>query len=221
MAETIKRKCNQCKKEILVERNNMRGPVLYKGIYYHSNCFCELCEEKKATLKRGLLFWQEALDNIERYKDDAEEKSKYQFAKDDLNEWILQHYDVMSLPNRFWNVVADLENGVYNNKKCKPVSVELLLNTWRWGQRNLDKINRRNKMHNKGPKDDAQRVNYDLSVIISHVPDYLKAKTKREAEEAERQARMQERVKVNYKNLSYTQIQVDGLDDISALLDEI
>ena len=76
-------------------------------------------------------------------------------------------------------------------------------------------------MHNKGPKDDAQRVNYDLSVVISHVPDYLKAKAKREAEEAERQARMQERVKVNYKNLSYTQIQVDGLDDISALLDEI
>lgn len=222
MAETIKRKCDKCKKEIIIERSNMRGPVLYKGKYYHSNCFCELCEEKKATSKRSLLFWQNALDNIEQCKDDAIEKSEYQFAKDDLNEWILNHYDVITLPSRFWNVVADLESGTYNKKKCSHVPTKLLFNAWRWGQHNLDSINRKNKMNKTGPRTDAERINYDLAIILKHIPDYIKAKAKQDAEEAERQAQAKEVVKINYNNIAIkSESNSNVLDDISDLLDEM
>lgn len=219
MAETIKRKCDECKGEIIIERNKMRGPILFKKKYYHHECFCQFCERKSST-KRGLPFWQNVLDNIDEYKDDAAEKSLYQFSKDDLNEWILSHYDVVALPSRFWNVVADLENGDYNKKKCKPVSVILLYNAWRWGQKNLDSINRKNKQKRTGPKTDAERVNYDLAIIIKHIPDYLKAKAKRDAEEVEREARAKDKVKIDYNNINNTSVKTEGLDDISDLLDD-
>ena len=220
MAETITRKCEHCKDKIIIERSSIKGPVLYKGKYYHSNCFCKLCEEKKATSTRSLLFWQNVLDDIEQYKDDAVEKSYYQFAKDDLNEWILNHYDVIALPGRFWNIVADLENGTYNKKQCKKVPTKILFETWRWGQKNLDNINRNNKKNKKGPKNDAERVNYDLAIVLKHIGDYKKYLAKLEAEEAERKAREKERVKINYNNISSAPKRAEGLDDISALLDD-
>lgn len=214
------RKCDKCKEQVIIERSSIKGPVLYKGKYYHSSCFCKLCEEKKATSKRSLLFWQNVLDNIEQYKDDAVEKSKYQFAKDDLNEWILNHYNVMSLPSRFWNIVADLEKGIFNQKKCKPVKTVMLFETWRWGQKKLDAINRKNRIAKKGPTTDAQRINYDLSIVLNHIEDYKKYLAKLEAEEADRIAREKERVKINYNNIHSAPVQTEGLDDISDLLDE-
>ncbi len=220
MTETITRKCDKCKEQIRIERSSIKSPVLYKGKYYHSSCFCKLCEEKKATSKRSLLFWQNVLDNIDQYKEDAVEKSKYQFAKDDLNEWILSHYDVITLPNRFWNIIADLSSGIYNKKQCKPVPTKIIFETWRWGQHNLDAINRNNRKNRRGPTNDTDRVNYDLAIVLKHVSDYEKYLAKLEAEEAERQAREKEKVKINYNNISNTLTQMEGLDDISAMLDE-
>lgn len=219
MAETIKRKCDACKGEIIIERNKMRGPVLFKKKYYHHECFCQFCE-RKSSAPRGLPFWQNVLNDIDTYKNDAVNMSIYQFSKDDLNAWILSHYDVINLPSRFWNIVSDLENGVYNKKACKPVSMELLYNTWKWGQKNLDSINRKNRQNKTGPQTDADRINYDLAIILKHIPDYIKAKAKQDAEEAEREARAKETVKINYNNINNTPIKTDGLDDISDILDE-
>ena len=96
-----------------------------------------------------------------------------------------------------------------------------MFETWRWGQRNLDSINRKNKISKKGPKTDAERINYDLSIVLNHIEDYKKYKAKLEAEEAERRAREKERVKINYNKIpSITDIKSEGLDDISALLDD-
>ena len=220
MAETITRKCDKCKEEIIIERSNIRSPVLYKGKYYHSSCFCKLCEEKKATSKRSLLFWQNVLENIEQYKDDAVDKSQYQFAKNDLNEWILSHYDVITLPNRFWNIIADLSNGIYNKKQCKPVPTKIIFETWRWGQHNLDAINRNNRKNRRGPTSDADRVNYDLAIVLKHIGDYKKYLSKFEAEEAARKAREKEKSKINYNNIHSTPAHTEGLDDISDMLDD-
>ena len=218
MPRTDTRKCTKCKKEIEFDLDNISGIVRFNNLFYHSDCFVEYCNGRAA--KSSSPIWQKHIDNMTPFENAAKEKISYQRNKDDLNEWILNHYDIASLPKRFWNVVAELGNGNYNNKKCKPISTELLFNTWRWGQRNLDKIHRRNLVSKKGPKTDAERVNYDLSIIISHVPDYLKAKAKHEAEEAERREREKDKVKINYSNITSTPIKTEGLDDISDLLDE-
>lgn len=215
MAETVKFTCNRCKVDIEIDRKNSCGAVFFKKRYYHQNCFCELCREK-ASSNRSLLSWQEILDDISVYQNDVIPNINYRFAKDDLNEWILNHYDVKKLPNRFWNVVADLENGT----GCNPVPTKLLFETWRWGQKKLDAINRKNRIAKKGPTTDAQRVNYDLAIVLKHVPDYEKYLAKLAVEEAERIAREKERVKINYNNIHSAPVQTEGLDDISDLLDE-
>ena len=219
MAETIKRKCDECKGEIIIERNKMRGPILFKKKYYHHECFCQFCERKSST-PRGLPFWQNVLNEIETYKDDAVQMSIYQFSKDDLNEWILSHYNVMNLPCRFWNIVADLEKGIYNKKQCKPVSVDILYHTWRWGQKNLDSINRKNKQNRTGPKTDSERVNYDLAIVVNHIPDYLKAKARHDAEEAERKEREKEKSRINYKNIYIEPKKKEGIGNLADILDE-
>ena len=219
MPETIVFTCDKCKKDIKIDRKNECGAVFFKKKYYHQNCFCELCKEKAAN-KRSLLSWQEALDNILDYQNAAMPNIDYRFAKDDLNEWILQHYNVIEVPKRFWGIVADLEKGERNGNKCKPVKTKLLFETWRWGQKNLDSINRSNKQNKKGPKTDAERINYDLSIIINHIPDYLKYQSKLEAEEAERQARAKETARINYNNIYVAPKENDGIDNLYDILDE-
>jgi len=220
MPQTIKRKCEKCKDIIIIDKNDIGSAVLYKNKYYHKDCFVALAKERAANKTSSSLSWQIALDNIEDHINEGKQKSLYQFAKDDLNEWILTHYDVTALPNRFWNIVAELEHGIYNKKKCKPIPVNILLDAWRWSQKNLDSINRKNKQNKKGPKTDIERSNYDLSIVVQHIPDYLKAKAKRDAEEAERQAKAKENIKIDYNNINNTPAKAEGLDDISDLLDE-
>lgn len=218
MPRTDTRTCTKCKNKIEFDLDNISGIVRFNNLFYHSECFVEYCKGRAA--KSSSPIWQKHIDNMTPFENAAKEMISYKRNKDDLNEWILNHYDISSLPKRFWNVIAELENGIYNSKKCKPVSTELLFNTWRWGQKNLDKISRRNRMANKGPKTDAERINYDLAIIISHVPDYLKVKSKHDAEEAERRAREKEKIKINYNNITSALTKTEGLDDISDLLDE-
>jgi hypothetical protein len=219
MAETIKFTCDRCKNDIKIDRKNECGAVFFKKKYYHQNCFCELCKEKAAN-KRSLLSWQKELDNILEYQNAAMPNIDYRFAKEDLNEWILQHYNIIEVPRRFWSIVADLENGKRNGSKCNPVKTKLVFETWRWGQQNLDSINRKNKRNKKGPKNDTERLNYDLSIIIKHIPDYIKAKAKQDAEEAEREAKAKETIRIDYNKFNNTAAKAEGLDDISDLLDE-
>ena len=219
MAETIEQKCEECKEKFIIERNNISGVVLCKSKYYHEKCFCQMCE-RKAAKKSSLPFWQEALDNIEQYKNDAVEMSNYWFAQNELNEWILTHYDVMEIPRWFWTNVGYLRNGKYNNKKCKPVSTDLLVRAWKWAQKNLDSINRRNKQNKKGPQTDADRLNYDLAIVLHHIPDYLKAKAKHDAEEAERQVKAKENINIDYSKVQAKK-ESTGLGDISDLIDDL
>lgn len=220
MPQTITRKCSKCKELIAINREHINGVAYYKNAYYHTDCFVDYCQGRAAR-KGSSPIWQDMLNDMTAVEEEAKEKCLYQFNKDDLNEWILSHYDIITIPNRFWNIVADLENGIYNKKKCKQVPTKILFETWRWGQKNLDSINRNNKKNRNGPKNDADRINYDLAIVLKHIGDYKKYLAKLEAEEAESKARAKEQVKIDYSKIgSNTQKQEEGLGDISDILDE-
>ena len=74
-------------------------------------------------------------------------------------------------------------------------------------------------MNNKGPKDDGARLLYDLSILVSKVPNYLAHKAKMEALQVEvkKETKLNH---INYDSMQRTEIKHEGLDDISALLDE-
>lgn len=220
MPETIKFKCDHCKQFIYIDRANECGAVFFKKKYYHQDCFCVLCNERAAS-KRSPFVWQEALDNILEYQKAAMPNIDYKFAKDDLNDWLLKHYGAQTIPKRFWTVIADLENGKYNEMKCKPTKTKLIFETWRWGQKHLDSINRKNKQKLKGPTNDEDRIYYDLAIVLKHVPDYLKAKAKREVEEAavKRNAEVIY-AEMNMQNMPKQQpLQTQEKEDMSDLFD--
>ena len=181
----------------------------------------EYCQGRAAD--GGSSIWHKYIKDMSQFENAAKKRINCKRYKDELNEYLLHHYDIQEIADkRFWTVVADLDKGLYKAKKCKPVSTQILLDAWKWGQRKLDSINRKNKMAKKGPKNDIERIPYDLAIIVKHIPDYLKAKAKRDAEEAEREAEAKNSVKINYNNIAIQQeSKSNGLGDISDLLDEM
>jgi hypothetical protein len=74
-------------------------------------------------------------------------------------------------------------------------------------------------MGHKGPKNDEARLVYDLAILVNKVPNYLahEAKIKALQEEAKKETKINH---INYDSMQRTEIKHEGLDDISALLDE-
>lgn len=222
MKNIIERKCNACKQAIKIHSDNIKDVVYYKKLYYHSECFHDMAERKSQQKRGNPAEWKAAIDNIEQFERDAvnvlSSRLSYLGAKDDLNDYLLSQYNVVSVPDRFWQVVADLNNGIYKHKRCKKISTDVLLETWKWGQHKLNEINKKNKMSHKGPTDDAQRIPYDLAILVTKVPNYLAHKAKQEAMVEEMKREISSRI--DYNNIHVAESKSEGLDDISDILNE-
>lgn len=222
MADIIRRKCAKCKCEIVINRKNIADVIYYEQKYYHKSCFEAHATQRAASKRGNAAQWQDALDNILELEADTKKSLERFWSKDDLNVWLLDHYDVAVVPSYFWQVVTDLECGKYKQQRCKPISVELLNKMWIWGQQRLDKISANNRINHTGPKNDSDRLRYDLAILISHTEDYKKHVAKVQALEAERRQRQKENIAVDYSKIkTTTTTSSGGLDDISALLDEM
>lgn len=221
MSAVILRKCGGCSDAIEINRNNIADILYYKNKYYHSKCFCEIAEKRSKAKRSTAVEWQTALDNLWELEADTKNMLESAWIKDDLNEWLLSHYNITTVPTRFWQIVADIGNGTYKGKRCKSITMETLLGAWKWGQKKLDSIARSNKMNHKGPVSDDARIMYDLSIIISKVPNYLSHKSKMKMLQAE-EKKESTKTHINYDNVQETKIANNGgLDDISGLLDDI
>ena len=221
MSNVILRKCYGCSDAIEVNRNNVADILYHKNKYYHKKCFCEIAERRSKSKINTAVEWQYALDNLLTLEVDTRKMLESAWIKDDINEWILSHYNITTVPSRFWQILADLDRGVYKGRTCKPVSMETLFETWKWGQKKLDSISRNNRMNHKGPVGDDARIMYDLSIIISKVPNYLSYASKMKMLHAE-EKKETEKTHINYDNVQKTELENNnGLDDISSLLDDI
>ena len=88
-------------------------------------------------------------------------------------------------------------------------------------EKKLDSISRNNKMNHRGPSNDDSRIMYDLSIIVSKVPNYLSHKSKMQMLQADGN-RESKKPHIDYSNVQQTKTQSGGgLDDISELLDDI
>lgn len=221
MPDKILRKCGGCSDVIEISRNNITDILYYKNKYYHSKCFCEIAEKRSKAKRSTAAEWQTALDNLWELEADTKKMLESAWIKDDLNEWILNHYNITTVPSRFWQILADLERGTYKGKKCKSVTMETLLGAWKWGQKKLDSISRSNKMNHKGPASDDARIMYDLAILVQKVPVFLAYKNKQKAEEIERQNSIKENIKVDYSKIKSITNNSSGLDDINDLLEDL
>ena len=219
MDKIITRKCACCKDVIEIDKRNISNVVCFQGKYYHYDCFEDMASEKAASKRGKPQMWQEALDHIWEIEADTKKMLEQFIAKDELNTWLLNNYDIVTVPSYFWQLVADLEGGMYKRKRCKPVSVGTLCECWKWGQRGLNKIAINNKMNHKGPGDDVDRLRYDLAILISKYPLFLKQQSKKLASQAALSIERQQ-PKINYSTLEKSNIN-DDENDILDLMDEV
>lgn len=221
MSDIILRKCGGCSDVIEINRHNITDVLYHKNKYYHSKCFCEVAEKRAKAKRNTAVEWQTALDNLWELEADTKKMLEAAWIKDDINEWLLNHYNIATVPSRFWQVLADLECGVYKGKKSKSITMKTLLGAWKWGQKKLDSIARHNKMNHKGPNSDDARIMYDLSIIVSKIPNYLSYTSKMKVLQAE-DSREGTMTRINYDNVQKMNTENNhGIDDISGLLDDI
>ena len=109
-------------------------------------------------------------------------------------------------------------NGKYQRRKCKPVYIKTILEAWEWSQKQLDDISIRNKMNHKGPKNDSERIIYDLAIVLRHLEDYFTWKAKSEANKKEvvRNATYDE---IDMSKLG--KVQQEQKEDISDIFDDL
>ena len=221
MPDIITRKCQECPQPIEIDMSNIDNVVFYKIGYYHKTCFCDLAKQKAASKRGKPADWQYALDNVSELEIDAKNRLEYPFIKDSFNEYLINNYNVVAVPDRLWEVVGALGKGIYKRKKCKPIPLKIIYEAWQWGQHKLNKINTQNKMSHQGPSNDEDRILYDLAVLVNKIPNYLSHKAKVEAQQAE--AKKEAKINhINYDNVQKAKVENhNGLDDISDLLDDM
>lgn len=185
MAKVIERKCNACKQPIKIDKNDIRDVVYYKKLYYHSGCFVEVATKRSQSQSKTAAEWKYALEHIGEFEAEAKTvlstRIVYKGAQDDLNDYLLSKYKVVSISGRFWQVLADLNNGIYRSKRCNKVSTETVFEAWKWMQRELDDIDRGNRLNHRGPAGDEQRLLYDFAIVVRRVPEYLAYKNKNDS----------------------------------------
>lgn len=221
MGDIITRKCACCKNEIVIDVDDVRDVVYFEGLYYHSACFEEMATRKAASKRGKPQKWQDALDRLWELEAESKRILEYRIAQDELNEWLLEHYDIIEVPKRFWQVVADLGAGRYGRRKCKPVSAMQLYGCWKWGQKKLDQIAISNKMKHKGPASDADRIKYDLAILLNKLPLYLKHESNMAAIKSVSNFESKQ-PRIDYSALtSNNSAVIDDDNDILDLMDEI
>jgi hypothetical protein len=222
MSDVIERKCHGCPTPVEINRNNVTSVIYYKKKYYHLECFCKIAEKRSQSKTKSVSTeWQAVLNNISEIKADTQKMVLRSLNENDLNNWLLSNYDVASVPKSFWQLIADLEKGVYKRKKCRAISMETLLGAWNWGQKRLNKINSKNKTNNCGPKNDDDRLRYDLAILIGHMGDYIKYTTRTKEEVVEIKNRIQNTNKINCENIYVQSKEKQNNENILDLMNDI
>ena len=214
-----KRKCGTCGQDIVVDRHNLDNIAFYQNRYHHVGCLADKANKGIASGKR-VAIWEKLLNRIPELQEEAKKNLGHGLIRDEFNEYLLNHYDIISVPNRFWQIIEDIGNGNYRKNKCRPTDIDTIFGAWKYFQGNLDKIAARNKVNDKGPKNDEQRLNYDLAIIIQHIGDYKKHLLKEEIETSEQKAQQKETIKIDYKKVQRKN-ESSGLGDISDLIDSL
>lgn len=222
MDVTLAKQCASCKQNEVITFDNIDHMhlILFKNKYYHRDCFISVCKERVAKNNRYSLSYNEALQHVDALEKETMDRIVRKISQDSLNYHLLDSYDITIVPKYFWQMIADIESGKYKNKPCHKISMKTIYNTWCYFQHDLDGIDRFNRSHHKGPKSDADRLNYDLSIIFQRVPEYRKIIAKEEVEkEIEKQQKKME-TKVNYEVLGTTSVEILE-QDFYDLVDEI
>lgn len=219
MSATLIRKCAFCGEDIVLTKNDMHM-VSYKQKSYHTECFKTMCNGRVLKNNRYSSIYSDALQNLDQLESEAKKKLMHRFVQDEFNEYLIVHYDVGALSRRFWSIIADIQSGKYNGRRCKPIELETLFDMWKYYKEELDRINLRNIKQGNNIFDE-NRVLYDLAIIMKNYGK-IQREMKKEKVTAEetKMATKTIKEKINYMSIGGKNTE-DGQKDISSIMDEI
>lgn len=219
MSATLIRKCAFCGEDIVLTKNDMHM-VSYKQKSYHTECFKTMCNGRVLKNNRYSSIYSDALQNLDQLESEAKKKLMHRFVQDELNEYLIVHYDVGALSRRFWSIIADIQSGKYNGRRCKPIELETLFDMWKYYKEELDRINLRNLKQGNNIFDE-NRVLYDLAIIMKNYGKIQREmKKEKVAAEETKMATKTIKEKINYMSIGGKNTE-DGQKDISSIMDEI
>lgn len=219
MSATLIRKCAFCGEDIVLTKNDMHM-VSYKQKSYHTECFKTMCNGRVLKNNRYSSIYSDALQNLDQLESEAKKKLMHRFVQDEFNEYLIVHYDVGALSRRFWSIIADIQSGKYNGKRCKPIELETLFDMWKYYKEELDRINLRNLKQGNNIFDE-NRVLYDLAIIMKNYGKIQREmKKEKVAAEETKMATKTIKEKINYMSIGGKKTE-DGQKDISSIMDEI
>jgi hypothetical protein len=169
----MERICAECKKEMDINKDNLKDVIKFENSCYHYDCFINACK-RKSKKSNALPKWGEALDSIEEIKKDTYTFLEKEICKDDIFKFIITNYDIKVVPKSIFTKLSDIYNGTYKGLACC-IPPEDLLDMWKQKMDYLIKVRARNITLGK-EMEAWQQVNYDISVLINKYDSYLKWK---------------------------------------------
>ena len=171
------RKCFECEKPIEFDTNNMDDLIRFEKLFYHYDCFINVCKRKSKS-KKALPKWGEALNSIDKIHQETKQffETNSDNPKDKLYKFLLETYDISKLPSHFFIKLENIYTGKLKGLGCS-IPPEDLLDMWERKQKlgYFDKMRAKNITSGK-EMTGYQKLNYDLAVIINQYYDYLRWK---------------------------------------------
>lgn len=168
MFKSIVRPCFYCKGDVILDNDNLIYDIKLKvKKYYHFDCYVNYHFNKKFNKLTKDEITEQALKLQEIGKNDVKDI----IYKDRIYQYIVESYNIKSLPQWFFVKMDSIYNGEFKGLSVG-IPPEHLLDMWQRKRKELDKINQYQKT--KGKKKDLEyRLNYDISIIISKYDSYL------------------------------------------------
>lgn len=162
----LTRKCAECGLEMPLDIDNSTEIVLYKKKYYHKECFVRLCENKLSSNRtRNKETWQKALVEIDDFCNATRDEMITAIAKDDIYRFIISHYQLSCVTDRFFTKLDSIYTGTYKGL-AYPIGPRELLDEWQFYWELLLSNRRFKDMSNE------QALAYDIATLLSLNADY-------------------------------------------------
>lgn len=222
----LERKCPVCNKTVYINNKTINDAIYYGKKTYHSDCFKDYCKGKVKNSKRvdTKRKWDGVLDNLLQIRHESYEHFIEQVCKDEVNNFILENYNVNVVPHKVWIKLGNIYNGTYKNLSGVKIPPYHLLDMWERKIGILNNIAINNSIKGKIMNEEG-RLLYDLSVLINKYDSYLKWLSKQKLLERELKENKQENIVANsigYNLNCDNQKEDDTIgDNISDLVDDI
>lgn len=217
----IHRKCDECKRTLIIDRNNSSNCIIFDGKAFCYNCFIKSCTRKAAN-PRTKKIWKEALEDLDSVVNETKSSIQKTYLRDDIFNYMLKMYDVTFIPSKIFTKLAAINDGTYVGLG-KGIPLQEFFAMWKDCQTNLNEAARQYARRNNKTLDGPNRINYDIAILVGKYDTWKARKKAAQVEkeqqiqkEKERQARIQ--AKRNYRLPSKKEEKSPEMDE---LLDDI